>query len=180
MTFYCYMSSKSSCIKICMNQPQAPCNCDTRKELERALNETKVLRSELEKFKNQVKSLKEFKELKQSENIQNIEVQVVKPREVQRPSVITFKCKECSFTTKMKNTLKSHKQIPAENKCDICGVLFNSNGVLYQHMCNEHKDRLEQFNCNQCGFQSSTNTEFANHIQIHVYFNFFIIHYSNV
>ena len=59
-----------------------------------------------------------------------------------RQSVITLRCKECSFTKKKKNNvdLKNHTNTHRDNKCSICKIAFNSEGSLKQHMLNEHRD----------------------------------------
>ena len=42
-----------------------------------------------------------------------------------------------------------------------------SDGLLTQHMLNEHRERFSQLNCNMYSFQSNDKNEFANHVTKH-------------
>ena len=160
-------------MKIHKDPNTSTCKCFLSKENQKVIDEVKFLRSELEKSKNEIKTLRESKSLKQNEHDNIIQPQTIRPKEVTRDSVITFRCQNCPFTTKNINNLNHHTKNNHEAnshshmKCEICNISFNSEGSLKQHMLNEHKERLAQLNCNTCSFQASTRTEFLNHIPIH-------------
>ena len=152
-------------MKIHKNEPLKQCKCSKAVEYEKMLNEVKTLRKHLENSQNENKVLKDYKDMKQNEGkslLQGKSTQV-------RQSVITLRCKDCQFITKHENVLnthtKSHKEL--DNQCQLCNVTFNSEGILHQHMLNEHKERIEQLNCNMCSFQSSERKEIMNHIPTH-------------
>ena len=84
-----------------------------------------------------------------------------------RQSVISYRCKECSFITKDQHLLKNHRESHNEYKCQLCEVIFKGEGILKQHMLNEHKERMAQLNCNMCSFQSNNKKEFINHFKSH-------------
>ena len=62
-------------------------------------------------------------------------------KQQERQSVISYKCTYCNFTTKTINHLNTHKQVHETKnfECQLCNVAFNSEGVLTQHILNEHK-----------------------------------------
>ena len=84
------------------------CKCTSSKNYNEAIQEVKLLRSHLEQLKNEMKTLKEYKDLKTCENEQSSETQTGKAQEV-RQSVISYKCNKCVFVTKSLNPLNSHK-----------------------------------------------------------------------
>ena len=49
----------------------------------------------------------------------------------------------------------------------LSAFLINCDGILQQHLLNEHKERIYQLNCNMCSFQSSERKEIMNHIPTH-------------
>ena len=91
------------------------------KEHEKVINEVKLLRSELEKARNEVKTLREFQVLKKNTNMNTSGTPTAKTKDIvnqsiitrtnneERQSVITLRCKECSFTTKLTDVLNNHK-----------------------------------------------------------------------
>ena len=146
---------------------QENCSCTMSKEYEKMQAEIKILRKELERSNSKVKALENCSALKPSEEAPH--KQVEKPVSQVRQSVISYRCKECNFVCKTVNGLNSHtkKHDNQIYQCQLCDIIFGSDGLLTQHMLNEHRERLSQLNCNMCSFQSSDQIEFANHVTKH-------------
>ena len=131
------------------------CKCAASKDYNDSLNEIRILRKNLENAKNEIKTLKEYHQLKQGESKTQSQEKVNIPTETSRQSVITYRCTTCSFITKSTATLGYHKESHKDIKCEICSSVFESPGSLNQHMLKEHKERMSQLNCNSCSFQSN-------------------------
>ena len=145
------------------------CNCLLSSEYDKAIKEIRLLRSQLEKTKNEMKILKDSKHMEQN-NPKTIGQIVLENRQDQvRQSVITLRCQKCSFTTKTLHQLNDHMKNHNREvfNCQICDVDFDSPGSLNQRMLNEHQERLIQLDCHMCSFQSTENSEFKNHMSKH-------------
>ena len=146
---------------------QENCTCIMAKEYENMQAELKIVRKELEKSNFKLRNLENCSALKPSEEVPH--VQVERPVRQVRQSVITYRCKKCSFTCKTADSLNSHTKKHDDQvlQCQLCDITFASEGLLTQHMLNEHSERLSQLNCNLCSFQSNDKKEFANHVEKH-------------
>ena len=54
-----------------------------------------------------------------------------------------------------------------ELKCEICPKTFLTNAELDMHFKTEHQDKkLQEWNCNDCCFQSTDATQLMNHLKL--------------
>ena len=144
---------------------QDPCTCTTSKEYAKMQAEIKTLRKELENSNSKLKVLENCSALKPNADATQKDRSVNQVRQ----SVITYRCKNCNFTCKTVDVLNSHikKHDTQIYQCQLCDITFSSDGLLTQHMLNEHRERFSQLNCNMCSFQSSDKNEFAKHVTKH-------------
>ena len=71
------------------------------------------------------------------------------------PQVILYRCYKCVFITNSLDLPNTHKEKHEDDvyKYEICDVVLNLEVIIKQHMLNEHKQRIDQLNCNMCSFQ---------------------------
>lgn len=78
-----------------------------------------------------------------------------------------FECPECGLMFKSNETLLQHGEIHKKHfKCSVCEQIFQSLSKLKEHIF-MHKGIKEIFNCSECGFISSTQTDLDEHKESH-------------
>ena len=87
-------------------------------------------------------------------------------RKTQHDKVEELNCNQCKFKAKSNFDLRKHTEQKHIIKCHDCGENFDKDEDLMDHMRNEHYGHDEEFNCEECDFQTNGASYLRKHIEI--------------
>ena len=79
-----------------------------------------------------------------------------------------FKCSQCKQELESQGLLEAHMKIHTQAVqifCKNCDETFNKTEDLQKHLQKEHEEH-EEWNCNDCAFQSNGAAELMNHLKL--------------
>ena len=76
-------------------------------------------------------------------------------------------CSVCKFEAKSARQLKAHMTAHPD-KCDFCGVVFATGGLLRRHISIHHTKTIPKTKCEECNYIAVSTAQMKKHREIHI------------
>ena len=138
-----------------------------------SIDEEKLLTDDISMENADNKDLGEMEEeltLSKSKNSGHQRTAPQAPAESKETTNLVFKCDQCANELESQGLLDAHmnNHIKTKFTCKKCDEVFDKSLDLEMHKIEEHevKEKLEEWNCNDCSYQTNTISDLMKHLQI--------------